>query len=153
MGYQEKRDKILQHLASKNHRITKVRKAIVEILCRNDHITLNFIKHELVKKVGQSINLASIYNTLSLLIKEHLISTVTFDNQQILYECLDEITVHYLCDNCNLRKHLNQEQLEQYRVIYAKICSNMIKNDKWSFPEHVKIEIHAICQNCHNEKN
>lgn len=108
------RDKVFQLLREKNVRLTKPRRAIIEILGDN-HLTLQEIYDALLTKGFH--NLGTVYNTIDFLL-EHKIITQVFINGKKHYDLtIDEDThtadshVHVMCKMDNNIVEINQSEL------------------------------------------
>ncbi len=142
-------DGIVQLLKSKNYRITEIRLAIIKILTEKQHLTLTEIV-ELLDKGFKNVNLMSVYNTIDLLINEHIVFTNSFDGKQIWYDLADNPSFHMVCDICKNVVHIKDNNILQ--EIKLSNLKEVMTNINWE-PVHFKIEVHGICEQCHSKKH
>lgn len=143
--YQE----IIQKLQKKDYRLTDVRKAVIEILVVKKHISINDIIAEL-KKSNNSVNVMSIYNTIDLLMDEHIIHANVFDNKQIFYELSDNIT-HVVCNICHKIIHLDNQTIVNTNFLDEKKVNSFLLEERNFAFSHYKLEVHGICDNCKSQ--
>ncbi len=92
--------KKIDQLKKNGFRITKPRKAILDVLASRP-VTVHEI-YELVQKKNISIDLVSIYRTLELFMQIKLVQQVEFGEGKKRYELLDDANHHHhlICNNC-----------------------------------------------------
>ncbi|AEM68582.1 Fur family transcriptional regulator [Mycoplasma putrefaciens] len=140
---QDKYDKILIKLKDKKIRLTDVRTAIIKLLISSDHLTIQDIISKLQNEVT-NINVMSVYNTMDLLLNEHIIFANTFNGKTILYEIATDKSIHLKCDNCNKVIHLNDSDSKDYNFLELLDLS-----EKYGLRlDHFKIEGHGYCTVC-----
>lgn len=106
-------EKLLRHMRNANIRLTKQRKAIVDVL-NGKHLTLNEIHQEL-SKMGFK-NLGTVYNNIDFLI-DHNIITQVFINGRKHYDLTTEEShdannhIHMSCRINNKIVEINDEDL------------------------------------------
>ena len=136
-------ESITQKLKQQNVKLTQVRKAIIKILIHLDHPTAPMIVDEL-KKDDHLINVASVYNTLNVLLDYHVVSANTFNGKQICYEIVAPNLIHFSCIKCNQLYHVDAttfEQLADNQLVSLGASINFLM-------DHFKIECHGVCENC-----
>src|SRR3989344_7109942 len=124
-------------LRSKGHRITDQRERILQKI-KSHPQTVEEIHESLDKKV----NLASVYRTLKLFVKNKLVRVVNFGDGKKRYELLDEKNHHhhFTCNNCKTIEDITS-QLEERLIADIQTKSNLkIENHS--------IELFGLCQNC-----
>ncbi|GAA6238682.1 MULTISPECIES: Fur family transcriptional regulator [Spiroplasma] len=141
-------DGIVQLLKSKNYRITEIRLAIIKILSEKQHLTLTEIV-TLLEQEFKNVNLMSVYNTIDLLISEHIVFTNSFDGKQIWYDLAENPSFHMVCDICKNVVHIKDTNI--LHEIKLDNLKDVMTNINWE-PVHFKIEGHGICDQCHNKK-
>ncbi|UZQ29920.1 MAG: transcriptional repressor [Spiroplasma phoeniceum] len=141
-------DGIVQLLKSKNYRITEIRLAIIKILSEKQHLTLTEIV-TLLEQEFKNVNLMSVYNTIDLLISEHIVFTNSFDGKQIWYDLAENPSFHIVCDICKNVVHIKDTNI--LHEIKLDNLKDVMTNINWE-PIHFKIEGHGICDQCHNKK-
>ncbi|AXK51394.1 Fur family transcriptional regulator [Spiroplasma alleghenense] len=139
-------EKMVQSLKRKGVRLTGARLSIIKVITRKQHVSASAIIKEVEKEFG-SVNVMSVYNTLDMLLNEHLIFANTFNGKHIIYEVLGDSSIHLKCDLCAKVLHVEESE-EQNSVLeeIKKICkeNNLTSN-------HLKIEAHGICDTCRIE--
>ncbi len=139
---------IVQLLKSKNYRITEIRLSIIKILSEKQHLTLTEIV-TLLEQEFKNVNLMSVYNTIDLLISEHIVFTNSFDGKQIWYDLAENPSFHMVCDICKNVVHIKDTNI--LHEIKLDNLKDVMTNINWE-PVHFKIEGHGICDQCHNKK-
>lgn len=89
-------------LKERGYRITPQREMIVEAIARNpSHFTADEIYTEIHNRV-QSLNIATVYRTLELLVKEGLVCRSDFGQGYIIYAPEDHGPhIHLVCRQCH----------------------------------------------------
>ena len=124
-------------LRSKGHRITNQRESILQKI-KSSPQTVEEIHESLVKNV----DLASVYRTVKLFVKNKLVRVVNFGDGKKRYELLDEKNHHhhFTCNNCKTIEDITS-QLEERLIADIQTKSNLkIENHS--------IELFGLCQNC-----
>ncbi|WP_338964398.1 MULTISPECIES: Fur family transcriptional regulator [unclassified Spiroplasma] len=142
-------ENIVQLLKNKNYRSTEIRLAVIKILTEKQHLTLSEIV-ELLEQEFKNVNLMSVYNTIDLLISEHVVFTNSFDGKQIWYDLAENPSLHMVCDICKNVVHIKDSKILQ--EIKLDNLKEVMQNTNWE-PVHFKIEGHGICDQCRNKKN
>ncbi|MBY7704579.1 transcriptional repressor [Vibrio harveyi] len=78
----EKYEKIIKKFKNKKIRLTEIRTAIIKLLITSEHLTIQDIISNLNQELG-NINVMSVYNTMDLLLSEHIIFANTFNGKTI----------------------------------------------------------------------
>ncbi|WP_381414939.1 transcriptional repressor [Spiroplasma endosymbiont of Anurida maritima] len=137
-------DKIIDFLKEKGYRITEIRTSIIRLICKYKHLALTELV-TLLKDEYDNVNLTSVYNSLDMLLKEHLVFTNSFDGKQIWYDIIENPSVHAVCEKCKKILHTSLNNSEADQLI--KEFNALMKEHKWK-PIHAKFEAHGICDNC-----
>ena len=138
---------ITDKLKSKDYRLTDIRKAVIKVLTLKEHVSVNDIILFLEKENSKPVNIMSIYNTIDLLMAEHIIHANVFADKQIIYE-LTENSIHIICNICNENMHVPVFTPEQQNSFFQfKQLEKLINQNHLSF-SHYKLEIHGICDKC-----
>ncbi|MDQ7983161.1 MAG: transcriptional repressor [Spiroplasma sp.] len=143
---QKQYQQIIKKLQEKDYRLTDIRKAVIEILVVKKHISINDIIIEL-KKTHNIVNIMSIYNTIDLLMDEHIIHANVFDNKQIFYELSDNI-IHVVCNICHKIIHVDNKVIIDANFLVEDKLSSFLLRDKNFLFSHYKLEVHGICSDC-----
>lgn len=146
---QKQYDQIIKRLQAKDYRLTDIRKAVIEILVTKKHISINDIISEL-KKINSNVNIMSIYNTIDLLMEEHIIHANVFDNKQIFYELSDNI-IHVVCNICYKIIHFDNKIIMNANFLDEKKLDTFLLNEQNFLFSHYKLEVHGICDNCQSQ--
>ncbi|WP_375317382.1 Fur family transcriptional regulator [Spiroplasma endosymbiont of Virgichneumon dumeticola] len=140
-------ENITQRLKDKDYRLTDIRKAVIKVLTIKEHVSINDIINFLKEEGNETINIMSIYNTIDLLIEEHIIHANIFEGKQIIYE-LSENGIHIICNYCNSIIHVNENRKNQQNApLHVTHLEKLATENNFSF-SHYKLEIHGICRNC-----
>lgn len=121
-------------------RITKVRQDIIKIIIVYEHPTINDIIAYLEQQTVK-INIMSVYNTLDMLLENHVLYANTFNGKNICYELKVDKMCHLKCDLCFKIFHLTDFN------DFFKEFSEIAEKYNWSC-DHFKIEIHGKCDSC-----
>ncbi|AUF83357.1 transcriptional repressor [Mesoplasma syrphidae] len=143
---QKKYEQIVDKLKTKNIRMTDIRLAIIAMLIKAEHLTTQEIIKNLELEFA-NVNVTSVYNTLDLLLSQHILFANTFNGKSIWYEIASEKSIHLKCDECGDVIHINPMTSDKFdfNEVVELAESKGIKLD------HFKIEAHGICQNCRNK--
>ncbi len=117
-------DIFLDRLRSRGYRITPQREMVVQALVNNDeHMTAEQV-YEQVEHRTRSINIATIYRILDMLVIEGLASRSYLSNGQIIFTTDHHGPhVHLVCKHCGSILNVEQNQviaslLEQLKLSY-----------------------------------
>ncbi|OGK09330.1 hypothetical protein A2767_03805 [Candidatus Roizmanbacteria bacterium RIFCSPHIGHO2_01_FULL_35_10] len=124
-------------LRSKGHRITDQRERILQKI-KSHPQTVEEIHESLDKKV----NLASVYRTLKLFVKNKAVRVINFGDGKKRYELLDEKNHHhhFTCNNCKSIEDISS-QLEE------KLIEDIQLKSKLKIASH-SLELFGVCHNC-----
>lgn len=146
----EEVEKLKNNLKEKGYKLTPQRRAIVDIIIRNEgsHLTTEEL-YDLVKKECPEIGLATVYRTVQLLGELGVICKLELDDGCSRYELVHEEENHQhhhlICTNCgsvievqtDLLDELENEIQEKYKfkiinhsVKFYGICNECIKKLK-----------------------
>ena len=144
----KKREELFSELRKQNIRITKQRKAIIDVL-ENKHLTIQDIYTELRKR--GFTNLGTVYNNIDFLL-EHKIVTQLFINGKKHYDLtIDEDThsadshIHVTCRADN----------RIYEVNHSDIFETLKKHPMFEnfVIEKIQLQIEGICKNVDANNN
>ena len=92
----------LQHLHEKHVRLTPQRKLILRYLIdHHTHPSVEMIYADL-KKEADNISMATIYNTINLLVEDQLVIELKNGDGSSHYDYFGHLHYHVVCDNCGL---------------------------------------------------
>lgn len=136
----------LSILKERGYRITPQREMIIEAISRNpSHFTADEIYTEIQDRV-QSLNIATVYRTLELLVKEGLVCRSDFGQGHIIYAPEDHGPhIHLVCRHCHqvldadaslaqslktqLKEHY-QFDLDIYHLAVYGLCAECQKGER-----------------------
>ena len=127
----EKREIVFQSLRKKSLRITKQRKAIIDIL-EHKHLTIQEIYEEL-KNVGYT-NLATVYNNIDFLLENKIITQVFINGKRHYDLIIDDDShsadshIHIMCKANNHIIEINQSDIIDYLKNHFSDASFDIQN-------------------------
>ncbi|ATZ21129.1 Fur family transcriptional regulator [Mesoplasma coleopterae] len=145
---QAKYNEIIDQLKVNSIKITEIRSNIIKLIIVSEHINIQQLTLKLEKNLT-NVNLASVYNTIDLLLKEHIIASNTFDGKNIWYELSTNKSAHIKCDECGNIEHVSADKITNINFDEFK---DLILDKKQKL-EHVKIELHVICESCTKKRN
>ena len=91
---------IFQELKKAGLRMTRHRRAIVEILAeRQDHPSVRQV-YDKMRKNDPGISLATVYNTLNMLVKMKLLKEIDFEETDNRYDTNLESHINLICTIC-----------------------------------------------------
>lgn len=143
---QIKYDDILKKLQDKDYRLTDIRKAIVKIFTTEKDISINDIISKL-KKDNNVVNIMSVYNTIDLLMKEHIIHANVFEDKQVYYELSDN-AIHAICNICHKVIHLTDDDIAKAGFLNIDRLTKFLEAKKNFHFSHFTLEVHGICSSC-----
>ncbi len=125
---------------SKNTRMTKQRKAILEVLKNtNSHPTADEIYEEVKKKIP-NISLGTIYRNLNVLEEMDEIMVLDYGSTYSRFDGCADNHYHFKCKECENVFDLDME-----------ILDNLERNVEESFPFSVeahRLEFYGLCPDC-----
>ncbi|MCL1868666.1 MAG: transcriptional repressor [Paludibacter sp.] len=130
-------------LTKKNLRKTPERFAILKLL----HDTDDFLSVETIfetMKNDYRVSVATIYNTLELLLACHLIVKHQFLQNQTFYERISSNNLYFykVCTACGKIKKFTDKNI---RIALSS------KSDSKFTPQHQSLYIYGLCSGCENE--
>jgi len=125
-----------------NMRLTKQRKAILDILRATDsHPTADWI-YAKAKRQMKNLSLGTVYRNLGILAKVGLIQKLDFGLGQSRYDGNIDNHLHLVCDMCGqVREMMQPKELSEIREIEQK--TGFIIN-------RVLMDLHGFCPGCKN---
>ena len=111
-----------EKLARKHQRLTPQRRAVADVLCRQDaHLNVDEL-HALVRQEHPTIGYATVYRTMKLLEEHALVSVETFHDGTARYEVSHGVEHHdhLVCLTCGAVIEFEHEQIERLQDEVAK---------------------------------
>ena len=141
-------DQAIDHLRQHHIRITPQRKLILEYLIKEkNHPTVETIFNDLNQQ-EPNMSLATVYNTLNLLVKQGLVLELNSSDDGIHYDYNGRPHFHVMCINC---KKIIDVTYPDYPQDLAKI--DRIAAEKTGFKiinNHVEVE--GLCEDCQQKE-
>lgn len=141
-------DKLKNNLKEKGYKLTPQRRAIVDIIIKNEgsHLTTEEL-YNLVKKECPEIGLATVYRTVQLLEELGIISKLDLDDGCYRYELIHESENHQhhhlICNNCGKVIEVQGDLLE---VLEHEI------EIKYDFKiENHSVKFYGLCKECNKK--
>lgn len=130
-----------KQIEQSGHRITKARKQILELF-KGDHVTLSI--KEILKRIGDSADRATVYRNLNFLEMINLLTSFTSE-EQTFYELAEHNHHHHLiCKKCGSKTEFLPKVIES-----AINDAKTIAKDDYNFvvTDH-QLEFYGYCQKC-----
>lgn len=140
-------DKFREYLESKNLKFTAERQAILDcIFSSHKHFEADELLFDLRLK-DLKISKATIYRTLSLLVKSGLLREVIFGERHTHYEHVygHEHHDHIVCNNCGKIIEFIEPRIEK---LQEEVC----KKNNFKSESH-RLQIQGLCEDCNNKSN
>jgi Fur family ferric uptake transcriptional regulator len=131
-----------EYLIAKKKRCTSERNAILDcVMSSNNHFCIEEICEQ-TERNGMHVALATVYNTLELLVDCGLVVRHHFDNKNSKYEKTQgNIGHHHLvCTSCGKIKEMRDSEI-----------FNLLNNKRYRtfYPAYFSLTIYGICSTCH----
>lgn len=132
-------DQYIQILKNNKLKITPQRLAVLQYLdTHHTHPTVEEIYHSLKKKTP-SLSKTTVYNTLEILKKHHVIHAISITRNEHRYDLRKEIHHHFLCRNCGTIQDIDLQ------------CPNIQKIQKLGYKiEEMHGYFKGLCPKCKN---
>ncbi|MCM8710463.1 transcriptional repressor [Clostridium sp. SYSU_GA19001] len=139
-------ESLKSNLKEKGYKLTPQRRAIVDIIIRNEgsHLTTEEL-YDLVKVECPEIGLATVYRTIQLLEELGVVSKLDLNDGCYRYELVHEAESHHhhhlICNNCGKVIEVEGDLLEVLEHEIESKYNFKIKNHS--------VKFYGICENCH----
>ncbi|NDV46234.1 transcriptional repressor [Paludibacter sp. 221] len=143
-SYEKVKEAFTEFLVKNHHRKTPERYAILERVYKYDgHFNAESLYKEM--QADYRVSLATVYNTLELLLNSHLIIKHQFGQQEAQYEKAfgDKIHHHLVCTICGKVKEFSDKHIR-----------TVIQTKRFAYFEtsHYSLYIYGLCSKC-KQKN
>ena len=130
---------ILEELKNAGHRITKHRRAIIDVLAeREDHPSVRQIFSK-IKLKDSGISLATVYNTLNLLVEMNLLKEIDFEETDNRYDTNLSPHLNLVCTICGSITDFEHE---------LPVPAELIRVQKGFIAKEYRLEYRGICHRC-----
>lgn len=132
---------LIETLRKRGFRITPQREMIIEAIAhQGNHINADEV-FALVKKRTQSMNIATVYRTLELLVEQGLASCINLGEGRVIYATNQHGThIHLVCRQCGQVLDANQEMLAT--------LNRQLQADYHFAADLQHISVLGLCNNC-----
>ncbi len=136
----EEFEKIISKLKEKSYVISMPRTVIIKYLVfHRTHHTAESVYKE-VSKEHPTISLATVYNTLKILVKEGFLTPLAIEGEKIFYDSTSEEHTHFLCKVCGKIKDVwlkpsmmeldTSDKIERINLFLYGVCEKCIEKEK-----------------------
>ncbi|MCK4778303.1 MAG: transcriptional repressor [Actinomycetia bacterium] len=135
-----KKQDLIANLKKQGHRITPQRKKLLELFKTvKGHLSAEEI-HELSKKKGLNISLATIYRNLDLFKKIGVMNEEDFGDGKRRFEISSQHHHHLICLTCGKIQELNDPLLDNFE-------KKLENNSRFKITDH-RLEFYGYCPQC-----
>ena len=137
----------IETLRTRGFRITPQREMIIEaIVHQGDHINADEV-FALIRKRTHSMNIATVYRTLELLVEEGLVSRIDLGEGRVFYATHQHGPhIHLVCRQCGQVLGANQEMLSTF--------NHQLQSDYHFAADLQHISVLGLCSECQtNQRN
>ena len=133
-------NKLSDDLREKGLRSTASRRAVLQLLFKNKHLTAEQMTDKL-QKIGFDINIATTYRVLSDFEEVGLVQKNTFDNKLSVFELMPkDHHDHMICTNCGKVIEFHNSQIESIQLGIAE-------EHKFELINHIH-NLFGLCEKC-----
>jgi Fur family peroxide stress response transcriptional regulator len=133
------KDYILKEIKKASFRITKHRRAIIDFIAeREDHPSVRFVFNK-IKLKEPGISLATVYNTLNLLVNMNLLKKLEFDETDNRYDTNLDPHLNLVCTVCG--------SITDYEY-KLPVTPDIIQSKEGFITLDYRIEYRGVCNIC-----
>lgn len=137
-------ERAIKRLQANKVRLTPQRKTILNyLITHHTHPTVEMIFNDL-KKSDDSISMATVYNTVKLLVNYQLVIELKNGDESVHYDYFGHPHFHVICDNCG---KITDVMNEQFNEITKQLASLTRKETNYLVTRS-NVEVHGICPDC-----
>jgi Fur family peroxide stress response transcriptional regulator len=137
------KEAILKELKIAGYRITKQRHTIIEIIAdRQDHPSVRQIYNKIALN-NPDISLATVYNTLNMLVDMKLLKELDFEKTDNRYETNLAPHINLVCTNCGNIIDFDYD---------LPVGPDIIREKEGFVTKEHRMEYRGICKTCQNKK-
>ena len=131
-----------QALQSQGHKVTRSRMAVLEVLASTtEHLKVAEL-HRRARQIDPQVGLASVYRTMDLLERLHLVKHVHVEHRHRHYARVNERHGHHLvCSDCGLVVEFSDCQVE-------RLTRTLVRRTKFRIDGHC-MDFFGQCQDCY----
>jgi len=131
----------IETLRSRGFRITPQREMIIEAIAhQGNHINADEV-FTLIQKRTQSMNIATVYRTLELLVEQGLASRINLGEDRVIYATHQHGPhIHLVCRQCGKVLDANQEMLSTF--------NHQLQSDYHFAADLQHISVLGLCNEC-----
>ncbi len=138
---------IVLELKRKKHRITKARKALLQIFIEQERpLSVDEIRTALTS-AGISINKTTVYRELEFLCNNSLVEELQFNERKKRYELNNYHHHHLVCEKCFKVEEIDARELEK---TLTEVEKNMAHTKRFGVVRHA-LEFTGLCIPCSTE--
>ncbi|WP_283583647.1 Fur family transcriptional regulator [Limosilactobacillus difficilis] len=137
-------DRALQRLRHNHVRLTPQRKTILRyLISHHTHPTVEMTYNDLKDQVD-NISLATIYNTLKVLVDYHIVIELKTGDGSSHYDYFGHPHYHVVCDNCGKITDVFDKKFSDF----SQQLEQITRDQTGYLVTESNVEVHGICPDC-----
>ena len=137
------KETIIQELKKAGFRMTRHRRAIINIIAgRQDHPSVRQV-YDKMRINDPRISLATVYNTLNMLVEMKLLKEIEFEETDNRYDTNLAPHINLVCTICGSILDFEYD---------LPVATDVIREKEGFITKESRMEYRGICINCHNKK-
>lgn len=135
---------IINNLKKNGFRMTRHRLAIIDFIAeRHDHPSVRFV-YEKIRLKDPFISLATVYNTLNMLVKMNLLKEIDFEDADNRYDTNLAPHINLICIICG---SINDYEYD------LPVAPDIIREQKGFVVKESRMEYRGVCNNCYQKNS
>ena len=135
----ESKNEIILELKKAGYRITKHRQAIISFIAgRQDHPSVRMVYNK-IKLKEPALSLATVYNTLNLLVEMNILKEIEFDESENRYDTNTDPHINLVCKMCGSITDYGNK---------LPVAPEIVKSKEGFITQDFRIEYRGICSDC-----